>query len=206
MRFDYIGTGDSAGASGAGSIEEWTANVRDAAQELRETSGLEKISMVGVRLGGAVAAYAATEEESVETLLLWDPVSDGTRYLNNMIDMHDAFVVDLDRFPEGHVRDVDASGNELVGMPFTDEFRKSLERIDLLSIANLNARKIAVVVTDDQPRYRQTSKHFRSLVGPCSYHVLDEPASWDALSDLGVAIMPHELLRSVVAIMEGNVD
>jgi len=204
MRFDYYGTGDSAGDLGEGSIDEWLTNIRSAAQELKEVSGVQKCSVVGVRIGAALATYAATKENSIETLLLWDPISDGNQYVEKMTKMHDAFVIDLDRFPEGDARDDNVSGDELVGMPFPTGLRQSIRQIDLASVTGLNAKRVAVVVTDDRPHYRQSLEHLVSLAGSGSYHVVNEPAAWDALSDLGVVMMPHELLRKIVAVLAGD--
>jgi len=204
MRFDYYGTGDSAGDFGESTIGEWLTNIRSAAQELREVSGVQKCSVVGVRIGATLATYAATEENSVETLLLWDPISDGNQYVDKMTKMHDAFVTDIDRFPEGYARDGNVSGNELVGMPFPTELRQSIRQIDLSSITSLYAEQVAVVVTDDRPHYRQSLEHLASLAGSGSYHVVDEPAAWEALSDLGIVMMPHELLRKIVTVLAGD--
>jgi len=204
MRFDYYGTGDSAGDFGAGSVDEWLANIQSATQELREVSGLQKISLVGVRIGAALATYAATAENPVETLLLWDPIPDGAQYMEKMTEMHGAFVVDLDRFPEGSTRDGAAGEGEMVGMPFGTELRQSISRIDLSSISAINAKRVAIVVTDDRSEYRQSLHHLDSLAGPDGYHFINEPGAWDVLSDLGVVMMPHELLQKAVLILEGD--
>src|SRR5262249_18266394 len=74
LRFDYFGTGDSSGGMGTGSPEEWVADIRTAAAELSDLCGMPALSIVGFRLGAALAARAVSEGLAVQDLVLWDPV------------------------------------------------------------------------------------------------------------------------------------
>src|SRR2546428_3558846 len=46
LRFDYVGTGDSAGETGEGTPEQWRENIRTAARELRDLASPAEISVV----------------------------------------------------------------------------------------------------------------------------------------------------------------
>ena len=61
LRFDYYGTGDSSGGPRDGSLGEWCQNIVTAAADLKECSGVTKVSLLGLRLGATLAAL--TEEE-----------------------------------------------------------------------------------------------------------------------------------------------
>ena len=50
LRFDYSGTGDSAGAGEDVTIAQWLEDIATAADELKETSGVSRIPFVGLRL------------------------------------------------------------------------------------------------------------------------------------------------------------
>ena len=46
LRFDYTGTGDSAGDLDGASVEAWCADVRAAAAELADLAGVRRVSLV----------------------------------------------------------------------------------------------------------------------------------------------------------------
>jgi pimeloyl-ACP methyl ester carboxylesterase len=74
MRFDYGGTGDSAGDGGRVSLREWTADLATAIEEVRRRSGMSRVALVGQRLGASLAWSAATQRGDVDLLVLWDPI------------------------------------------------------------------------------------------------------------------------------------
>jgi predicted alpha/beta hydrolase len=61
LRFDYFGTGDSAGDSGEGSLARWSQDLLAASEELKDTAGLSRVAWVGLRLGGTLAALRSEE-------------------------------------------------------------------------------------------------------------------------------------------------
>lgn len=82
LRFDFYGTGDSAGESGDIEIVGLQADLEDAIDELSEISGIAKVTLIGLRLGATVADDVASRRRShVEALVLWDPVVSGSEYL-----------------------------------------------------------------------------------------------------------------------------
>ena len=74
LRFDYSGTGDSWGAFEQATAERWIDDIRVAIVELRDTSGVERVSLVGLRVGAALARAAANGEE-VHRIIEWEPVA-----------------------------------------------------------------------------------------------------------------------------------
>lgn len=84
LRFDYFGTGDSAGADDEVSLARWREDVWTAIQELRDISGVQRVTVIGMRLGAAVAASAVAESPDIERLVLWDPVDDGARHIDEL--------------------------------------------------------------------------------------------------------------------------
>jgi pimeloyl-ACP methyl ester carboxylesterase len=63
-----------------------------AAEHLRAASGCQTLSLLGVRLGGVVAATvaaAATDAvPQVDNLILWDPLADGAHLLKTFEELH----------------------------------------------------------------------------------------------------------------------
>jgi pimeloyl-ACP methyl ester carboxylesterase len=197
LRFDYFGTGDSAGENGDGNVDEWINNTRSAAQELRHLSGLEKITIVGVRLGAAIALLAAAEDPKVEALVLWDPVVDGNRYIDRLEALHAEFVMDADRFPKtvGGVSSID--GDELIGMVCPRAMRQSIRDIRLAEMPGIESRLVSIIATEDLEEFRALERA-KSQLPKCQYKVVNERTAWDTLAELGAILMPHELLQTMV--------
>ena len=81
LRFDYRGSGDSAGEPEETRLEGWVADVVTAVEEMREATGDKRVSLAGLRLGAAAAALGAGLAGGAESLLLWEPVVDGAAHL-----------------------------------------------------------------------------------------------------------------------------
>ena len=81
LRFDYPGTGDAAGeASEPGRWRAWIDSIKQAVALLRDTTGVERVTLCGLRLGGTLAALAAQELGGVDGLVLLAPVLSGKNY------------------------------------------------------------------------------------------------------------------------------
>ena len=81
LRFDYSGTGDSAGDAADASQDQWLADVQTAVDELKEVGQLAQVGLIGMRYGAALAAWTAGRRRDIDRLVMWDPVFDGRAYL-----------------------------------------------------------------------------------------------------------------------------
>ena len=59
LRFDYFGTGDSAGEFDEADLTGWEADIEQALDELLDMAGARKVALVGLRLGATLAARVA---------------------------------------------------------------------------------------------------------------------------------------------------
>jgi pimeloyl-ACP methyl ester carboxylesterase len=75
LRFDYYGTGDSAGDSDKGNPDRWCDDIGVAMSELRDMTGATKITLIGLRLGANLAARVSVRDPlQIESLVLWEPL------------------------------------------------------------------------------------------------------------------------------------
>jgi alpha/beta superfamily hydrolase len=75
LRFDYYGTGDSAGDTGDNDFAGRCSDIKTAMVELRDMTGIARLSLVGLRHGASLAArVAAGRADEIESLVLWDPL------------------------------------------------------------------------------------------------------------------------------------
>src|SRR6201996_7552654 len=59
LRFDYYGTGDSGGDASDADLVGWEADLKSAIDEISEMTGVTRVTLIGLRLGGSIAANVA---------------------------------------------------------------------------------------------------------------------------------------------------
>jgi alpha-beta hydrolase superfamily lysophospholipase len=88
LRFDYDGTGDSAGRDeDPARVAAWKQSVHEAMRTLRALSGCERIGLIGLRFGALLAALVATETEAA-CLGSWAPITRGRSYVRELKALH----------------------------------------------------------------------------------------------------------------------
>ncbi len=82
LRFDYYGTGDSAGSCDEFTMAGARMNIQAANQELLDLSGAKRVVWVGLRLGAMLALQAVLSEKpkSLRGIVLWDLIANGSDY------------------------------------------------------------------------------------------------------------------------------
>ncbi len=83
LRFDQLGTGDSALDLDDVRWTDWVGCVAEAVDELRDMAGLTSVGLIGLRLGAEVAVHAAASC-NIDRLVLWDPIPDRGRFLSTL--------------------------------------------------------------------------------------------------------------------------
>ena len=132
LRFDYFGAGDSMGDDLDADLDGWTGDVHEADQALRARSGSAQTIWFGMRLGGAVVLRAAQRAPAtLLRLLLWDPVTDGQRYLEQLRERHAAsleaaFSLPLYPLPAHLLRDPAQYRDEAIGFAVSPLLRQQL--------------------------------------------------------------------------------
>ena len=152
LRFDWHGTGDSAGVDeDGGRVATWMANVRDAVQWMRQRLGCRQISLIGLRLGGTLAAIAAPDLE-IDNLVLWAPVMKGRAYVREM----KAISLTAETAPRIAP---DADGTiEAAGFVLSSETAADLSQLDLLR-CQPQCQRVLLVSRDDLPDDTRLSDH-----------------------------------------------
>ena len=77
LRFDYRGTGDSEGPFADFTLAGAIDDIASAAALLRDRTGVEDVTLVGLRLGASLAWRAAEDGLDASHLVLWQPIVDG---------------------------------------------------------------------------------------------------------------------------------
>jgi uncharacterized protein len=146
FRFDYFGSGDSAGEADEAGVRRWVADIRAAIEELKDTAGVPRVSLVGLRLGATLAAQVAEDRTDIDTLLLWDPVTSGRRYLRDLRRLQRRWLHDR---PGSRLFAFSPRVTEVIGFPVTSTMRAELVQLDLRALRT-TVRRIVVAGSDDQ--------------------------------------------------------
>jgi alpha/beta superfamily hydrolase len=155
LRFDYYGTGDSAGDVEDGTLAGWEGDVRTALEELAESSQARSLSLVGLGLGAALAVRAARKAQ-LKTLVLWNPVLSGGRYIDELFARDEAENLHLLHPDRGVDRD------EAMGYPFTRALRVSLTSLDLLREPLPKTKRVQLFSSQPSPLAEQYAERLRA--------------------------------------------
>jgi pimeloyl-ACP methyl ester carboxylesterase len=148
LRYDLPGTGDSSGRlSDPGLLEQWILSVDAAAGELRLVSGVGQVAVVGIRLGGMLAAVAAARGARVEDLVLWGPASNGRSLLRELR----AFArMEHWEYSNGAPTPPPPfPGFEVGGFLIGPELLRDLEALDLSALSGMHERRVLILTRDN---------------------------------------------------------
>jgi len=189
LRFDYYGTGDSAGDGLALDWNRCVADVATAASELRALSGCQRVVGFGARLGGSLALEAASSA-GFERLILWDPILDGSHYVARMDAMQEELRVDPLHYTQP--RTVEEVANQWLGFGISAHWRA---QVDAYRAA---APTVPTHVIDSLPASSPASWDVLARGGAGVTRV--QPATqWEDLHRLEHAILAPVMVQAVIS-------
>lgn len=187
MRFDYRGTGDSAGDSLTLDWQHCLADIRSAAAELRVRSGCAAVVGFGTRLGGSLA-LAAAPAVGFSQLILWDPVLDGARYVAEL----DAWQEELrtDSLHYSRPRSTEEAAGQWLGFPVSPHWRAQL------AVWRAEPTRVPTLILDSRPE--PAASGWSPLVEAGARVAAMRPSThWGDLHRLEHAVLAPDLLRLV---------
>lgn len=191
LRFDYTGTGDSVGDDADANLPRWQGDLGAAIDRLKRESGVQRIGLVGLRLGAAVAASYGARHRNLSWLALWEPVVSGRVHLEEMTGAHREALYRYASQPGTRA----TSPNELLGFLLTPEFRDQIEALDLKALAGAPARQILVVTRRAEPE-AEALGGFLAGQATVQTQVVEGPVIWN--EDVDKALVPSATLDAIV--------
>jgi alpha-beta hydrolase superfamily lysophospholipase len=170
LRFDYLGTGDSADiAPEVDQLETWTADVLAAIQELQRLTGVERVCLLGVRFGALVALLAAERNRSaVAELVLIAPIINGRRFIRELRTTR--LAANLEAAPQ--FDNVQGGGIEVGGFSLSAATLAALVQLDMTNPTSSPAPDIVVIDSSDLPVSRDWTESLSKLGVRTSYQAL----------------------------------
>ncbi len=162
LRFDFDGTGDSAGDErDPDRVATWRGDVGRAATELRALSGVDALALVGLKLGATLAALAAADLGGVDALVLWGAHESGNAYVSEATKAHRMHtLLEPASFAGGPPS---TEGQEALGFLLTKETVDSLAAVDLFATTQSPARRTLVVDTTNLSPAVALAAHLTAL-------------------------------------------
>jgi alpha-beta hydrolase superfamily lysophospholipase len=154
LRFDYSGAGDSADIQPhADQLDLWSRDVIAAVAELQRRTGVERVCLLGFRLGAILAMQAATQCTAVRALLLVAPVISGRRYLRELRTMRLASLLGAES-AETATTSLAEGSMEVGGFSLSAATVEALADTDLTKVAAPRVSQILVIDRTDLPAAR----------------------------------------------------
>jgi alpha-beta hydrolase superfamily lysophospholipase len=206
LRFDYLGTGDSA-ENGAESdqFEPWLRDVAAATGELRRLTGVKRVCLLGFRLGALLATLAA-RDVAADALLLVAPVLSGRRYLRELRTMALAGAGAANA-SQSDKRAVATGALEAGGYLLSAPTVARLSQIDLATPTEAPAPAVLIIDREDLPTARAWSETLvrlrvrtRYLALPGFVKMMMTPPQFARVAEAMLQAAREWLLESAVAI------
>ena len=200
LRFDYYGCGDSAGSMDEVTVDQWVEDVGTAIEEVRDTSGARRVCVIGLRLGAALAALAATRaraagDKYVHGAVLWDPVVRGGAYLDELTNLQQKWVGAMYVAPPRHISG--AEGPEVMGFRLPSEFQDQLRAVDLHELDGLPAVHTLIIDQSGDEACVSLKQRLDGHGSGVTQEVNEAGAAWFGEGWQTIALPPTKVLQRI---------
>lgn len=185
LRFDFRGEGDSDREFEQSSLE---TRIEDACMAVDAVRALhpsvEEVAMVGLRLGATIALAAAIRRADVKRVALWDPVVDGTAYMQTVLRLNLMYQMALHRkVVETREALVERLGkDETVNIEGYELAKPLFEEVSALTLAGLlpqfAGKTLIVQINQDAAPVRPELAALAAGNPRCSVETIREQAFW----------------------------
>jgi len=195
LRFDFFGSGDSLGEDAEGDLDRWTEDLESAIGYMGDRC--RRVGVIGLRLGASLAAKVGDRAGSLESLVLWQPVVDGRRYLGEIRAQH-ASHERKHGWQEQESRRLAGleSGLEVLGFLFSDKAVRQLEQFDLDQLSRPPARRLLLVDNGDGGEFRDLRLRLDQLGAKVDEAAIREPMMW--LAEPYQMLLPTQSIQRIV--------
>jgi alpha-beta hydrolase superfamily lysophospholipase len=196
LRFDWACTGDSAGEVSDGRVATWLKDVPLAVEELKDVAEVSSVSVVGMRLGAAVASLAVSDGLAVDDLVLWEPVLSGKKYVREL--------EALDRQEtERLLHPLQPGAPELGGYPFPAPLRAELEALERQPRIPKHARRVSLVASAAAPELTEVERSWGASGLQTSLQIVQDQASVTQMAARESAALYTKALDAIAARLGG---
>ncbi len=200
LRFDYYGTGDSAGDDTDADLEGFCEDLLRANAELTRRAPGMPVTWVGARLGANVAALAS-RRVSPARLVLLDPIADGRDYLDALRTQHAETLIESQRakLPPARVSFRDDESQYLEEASGFALPRRLCDQLRAVRFTAPGTGVPSVVICDSQT---PNGKHLAAQCAAASPPV--RVANFSHGADWTSSLVPPQVMNLLIAESEGR--
>lgn len=205
LRFDYFGSGESAGDDDEADLASWQGDILLAHDELRRRSRAAHIAWLGARLGATTALRASRRAEPApERLVLWDPVLDGRSYLGELAAAHARVLAETQhrRVPAA----VPPIRGEALGFSVGAEMLSQIAALRLDDASLPSASRITLVGGPGDTVLATLAGRGAREGAAAQLHTLEQGFDWTSEEAMNTALVPAPVLELLAAQLGGDVD
>lgn len=193
LRFDYDGTGDSAGSElDPERWASWLRSIDDAITELRHVAGVSSVCLLGFRLGATAAALVAERRGDIAGLAAIAPVLAGRPWLRELRALRGA----MGRAPAPPEFALPDGVLESVGLMLPAETQTAIHAVDLTSMSRSPADLILLLDRDDRPTSTAWASQLKSLGADVNHRVV--PGVVEMMLDPHEARVPEAIIATFI--------
>lgn len=200
LRFDYFGTGDSAGDLHEADLDIWDDDISCGIEELRDLSGAPRVTLVGLRLGALLGARtAAALPDMVDRLVLWDPVLEGQAFLDEQFRAcYSPHLLGRGLVPRPQAV---GGGFEVLGYSVSARMLHEIGKLEIRTFANeLPKRSYALLSGNTEDETRMRDALLSSAIDIPVQSFAGNPC-WEPVWPDPVAIVPATLIKTLVHVV-----
>jgi len=189
LRFDYRGTGDSAGTLAEVTAEDWQQDIRIAVQELIDIAAVPKVSLLGLRIGALLAAQIAANHQNISRLVMWDPVVSGQAYIDELNREISA--------AQSRANFIATDGTlHFNGFSMPRAFQQSLAALDVRTLQGLHNTAVAQIVSHENESFTELYASLSSLPR-FVYELAPAPHDWNYVDHVGGILWPQPIVQAI---------
>ena len=197
LRFDYRGTGDSALELDEVDAQDWKDDITIAIDELKDISAVQSVHVIGLRLGGLLAAAACAEREDIESLNLWDAIGSGDQYINELRDeLSDKKAANDNGVLNSNYQE-DSGVIHFNGFALNNQNQKKLNEMNIANIDLSAINKIRHIISHKSDESQALIQAMNTCENFESYFI-EAPHDWNYIDKYGGILLPQPIIQGIV--------
>ncbi len=158
LRFDWYGSGDSAGNDDEILLAGMLSDLQHADALLASVSHPLPRRWLALRSAAIPLLAHATVQRGPVDLVLWDPSVSGRELVAGWGDMHSKQLAEVGRFPHGHAPPL---ADDLLGFQLAPQLLSSLEAFDACQLPLPAGSRVLMVMWNTTPAQQHLIEHLR---------------------------------------------
>jgi hypothetical protein len=203
FRFDYYGTGDSLGQPIDWGVDQWVSNILSAVNELKLISGVDEVTLVGLRFGALLVALA-NQNVQLNEIVLWSPILSGKLYLDSLKVMQREILTSPNYFQIPRTGKHGIESEQLLGFPFPSHLKAAIQNLNLKNILNNLSVEIGLIVERERDDYSHLVASLTESGAKISTRVISDAGNWDGIENFETVITPFDTLSAITSLICGK--